>query len=495
MSTPLSTTQAAVPALFADMPVLSGSVHFDTASLQQASTDFGQIVHTRPIAVVKPASVGDITGMVKFAAQKGLKVIPRGMSHSAFGQGQCDGGIVFDMCQFNAVLGADFDCAQPWIEVQAGATWDKLIKFSAAQGYAPPATTDWQKLTVGGTLSTGGVGFMSHMYGLQTDNVIELDVVDGEGMVHTCSPHQNEDLFNAVRAGLGQYGIITRARLALTHMPKKMHVFQFYFSSLDTFCSAMESVTAAAHFECVHAFVVPNEQAAIRTRLSSAKQLDAAQIDSYCTSLGKQDQTWLYFVELVKYDDVAEAESRARILAMQPFAGTVFSSVEPYYEYVTKEPPLIAVEKQKGKTPHPELALMQPAATLEPFLRTTLSDLRPEDMGEGPILIIPVLGKSVCTPMFVRPETELFYFVGILRNAFPATPERVAHLTEQNIALYAQSVELGGNRYPCDSMPEPSDPASWCRHYGSERWQSAQDTKLKYDPRKLFMSNLNIFGR
>src|SRR5262249_30553885 len=64
---------------------------------------------------------------------------------------------------------------------------------------------------VGGTLSVGGIGGMSHLYGMQTDNVLELNVVVADGRELTCSATQNTDLFNAVRAGLGQVGIITRA--------------------------------------------------------------------------------------------------------------------------------------------------------------------------------------------------------------------------------------------------------------------------------------------
>lgn len=38
----------------------------------------------------------------------------------------------------------------------------------------------------------------------------------------TCSKEQNADLFYGVLGGLGQFGIITRARIALQPAPKKV---------------------------------------------------------------------------------------------------------------------------------------------------------------------------------------------------------------------------------------------------------------------------------
>ena len=478
---------------FPDLPSLTGSIHFDSDALQKVSTDFGQIVYTKPLAVVKPKTVQDIVAMIRYAGKHKLKIMSRGMSHSAYGQCQCDGGVVFDMQSFNNILAADFAAPVPWMEAQAGATWDKLIKFSGVAGFAPPTTTDWQMLTMGGTLSTGGVGFMSYQYGLQTDHVLELDVVDGEGTLHTCSVTHKRELFDAVRAGLGQFGVITRARIDLSTMPEEMHVYQMFFTSLSQFAAAVQALMVQKHFECVHAFVVPNQAAAIKTRLSCAK--DLGQLAHYYEQLANSGEKWLFFFELVKYDDADAALSVQKIASLQPVGGQVFSAIEAYYEYITKEPPLIAVEKMRGKTPHPELAVMQSETAFVPFMQQALADLSPEDMGEGPLLIIPVLAQHLTTPMFVHPQTEMFYFIGFLRNAFPGTVERVTQLTQQNLQLYRQSCALGGNRYPCDSIPEPATPAEWATHYGAELWQNMQTVKQRYDPHNVFVSNMNIFER
>jgi hypothetical protein len=44
----------------------------------------------------------------------------------------------------------------------------------------------------------------------------------GKGELVTCSSHTNSELFYAVLGGLGQFGIITRARIALEPAPKRV---------------------------------------------------------------------------------------------------------------------------------------------------------------------------------------------------------------------------------------------------------------------------------
>jgi hypothetical protein len=49
-----------------------------------------------------------------------------------------------------------------------------------AQGKTPPALTGYLDLPVGGTL-IGGVGDTTSALGVQSDNVIDAEVVTGEG--------------------------------------------------------------------------------------------------------------------------------------------------------------------------------------------------------------------------------------------------------------------------------------------------------------------------
>lgn len=52
-------------------------------------------------------------------------------------------------------------------------------------------------------------------------NVAAFSVAAGMGEVVVCSEKQNPDLFYGVLGGLGQFGIITRARISLEPAPAK----------------------------------------------------------------------------------------------------------------------------------------------------------------------------------------------------------------------------------------------------------------------------------
>jgi FAD/FMN-containing dehydrogenase len=62
-----------------------------------------------------------------------------------------------------------------------------------AHRLTPPVFTDYLELSVGGTLSAGGIGGTSPRFGGQVDNVAELEVVTGAGERMVCSPHQRAD--------------------------------------------------------------------------------------------------------------------------------------------------------------------------------------------------------------------------------------------------------------------------------------------------------------
>lgn len=50
----------------------------------------------------------------------------------------------------------------------------------------------------------------------------------GKGEVVTCSEKQNGDLFHGVLGGLGQFGIITRARILLEPAPDMVKAKSFW---------------------------------------------------------------------------------------------------------------------------------------------------------------------------------------------------------------------------------------------------------------------------
>ena len=174
-------SRAATGAPFANLPQLDGELSFDPAVRAQYANDYGHIVHEQPLAVLRPGSVRDIASIVSFARRFGLRIVARGQGHQPFGQAQVSGGIVIDMRSLQQVHTFTADS----VEVDAGVSWRTLLQATLSYGLAPPVLTKFLDLTVGGTLSIGGVGLTSLRHGAQVDQTLETLLL---GVTHRCAP-------------------------------------------------------------------------------------------------------------------------------------------------------------------------------------------------------------------------------------------------------------------------------------------------------------------
>ena len=207
-----------------------GRLSVDPADVREASGDFGGFTLAEPLAVYHPRGAGDVAALVRAAYSRGgLRVSARGHGHSISGQAQAPGGVVVDMSShgemrkpralpaYSAALGGHY------VDVWGGELWVDVLNWTLLHGgLAPRSWTDYLYLSVGGTLSTAGISGQAFHHGPQISNVYELDVVTGKGETVTCSEARNPELFFGALGGLGQLGIITRARIALEPAPRKV---------------------------------------------------------------------------------------------------------------------------------------------------------------------------------------------------------------------------------------------------------------------------------
>ncbi|GMP82646.1 hypothetical protein CsSME_00036863 [Camellia sinensis var. sinensis] len=78
--------------------------------------------------------------------------------------------------------------ARCWmLDVGERRLWIDVLKSTLEYGLAPKSWTDYLYLSVGGTLSNGGISGQAFNHGPQIRNVYELDVVTGKGEILTCS--------------------------------------------------------------------------------------------------------------------------------------------------------------------------------------------------------------------------------------------------------------------------------------------------------------------
>ena len=74
--------------------------------------------------------------------------------------------------------------------------------------------------TVVGMTITGGISWFGRAWGLGSDSVLAVELVDGLGRLRRLSATEDPELFWAIRGGGGDFGIITRIEVALHPAPE-----------------------------------------------------------------------------------------------------------------------------------------------------------------------------------------------------------------------------------------------------------------------------------
>ncbi|KAL2327200.1 hypothetical protein Fmac_020627 [Flemingia macrophylla] len=209
----------------------------DPQTLKLASTDFGHIIHNTPWAVFEPSSVSDISALINFSNSLStpFTIAPRGRAHSTLGQAMAQGdGVVLNMTNlrnFRKGSGISVSCSPSgycYADVGGEQWWIDVLHASLKYGLTPLSFANYLYLTVGGTLSNAGISGRAFRFGPQISNVLELDVVTGKGELVTCSPEKDSKLFFAALGGLGQFGVITRARIPLAPAPTRAKLAKYY---------------------------------------------------------------------------------------------------------------------------------------------------------------------------------------------------------------------------------------------------------------------------
>ncbi|XVE70843.1 hypothetical protein DITRI_Ditri10aG0102900 [Diplodiscus trichospermus] len=466
-----------------------------------AGKDFGGLYSVKPLALIKPSGTEDIARVVKAASQTShLTVAARGNGHSINGQAMSDGGLVIDMgsteenhFRFLTINGS------PYIDVSGGALWeDVLTRCVSRFGLAPRSWTDYLSLTVGGTLSNAGVSGQAFRYGPQTSNVTELEVVTGKGEIKVCSKTQNSELFFGVLGGLGQFGIITRARVKLQPAPDMVRWIRVVYSEFEEFTRDAEFLVTQKEgesFDYVEGFVFSNNDDPVNgwpsVPLDPNHEFNPAHIPRTAGSV-------LYCLEVAfhyRNSDHPSTVDKAigRLLGPLGFVERLQSQVDvSYMEFLLRVKRAEEHAKANGiwDIPHPWLNLFVSKSDIAKFDRTVFKKLVKDGVG-GPMLIYPVLRSKWDNRTSVAlPEGEIFYLVGLLRFV-PKGPS-VEKSVAQNHEIVKWSIKEGLDFKLY--LPHYQSKEDWKRHFGNQ-WTRFVERKASFDPLAILAPGQRIFKR
>lgn len=437
---------------------VQGQVLTDDASLQAVSTDFGRLVVRKPEAVVRPASSEDVARVIRFAGQRGLTVSTRGGGHSQTGQ-SLSHHIVLDMTSLSAIHRVDEQSGV--LICQGGLTWRALVERLAPRGFSPPVLTNNLDVTVGGTLSTAGLGVASWRHGTQADNCLALEVVTGTGEIVRCSAEANRELFDAVRAGMGQFGVITEATLRIRRHKPRTRTFCLLYDDLAAILDDLKTLMTDEPFDYLESWCAPLAQG--------------------FKNVGGQRQAFAqwFFPLQATVEFMETAPEPAEKLKGLKFYRHTHTEDATITEFFTRLDAVFALWKRGGfwDYTHPWMECVLPWQTTPMYLNQLLASLPPQVVVGGHILMWPARGSASTVPLFMRPAGDFVMGFGIL----PAIRKDLVEeaLPRLNMAS-AASMMMGGRRYLSGWIA--FDPTQWKSHYG-EKWPAVVALKKKYDPR------------
>ncbi|MGW7575765.1 FAD-binding protein [Streptomyces sp. NPDC054765] len=453
------------------VPDLDGTLITDAGQLEPYAHDFGGLVKgTRPWAVLTPGSVNDISTMIRYARDNKLKLAVNGRSgtgkdlesHSCYGQAAVTGGIAVDAKGMSRILSTGSDT----VTVEAGVTWAQITDHLLPKGRMLPTLPDYLPLSVGGTLSVGGIGLAMGAQGLIADNVRSMVVVTGTGEVVTTSPTARPDLFRAALAGGGQAGVIVQVTLPTVAAAERATVFSLFYPDVHSFMADSEKLLADRRFQLQGGEM-------IRRRDNSG---------------------WRYKIEAVATYSGGRTPDRNKLLSgLKDIRAEAVIEDCAIRDYLFRLDAFEAALKKGGHwyAPKPWLSLFLPQSQAAAFLQLVEKELTLEGVGAGLVLTYPYQIGKVTVPMAVQPQGPTGYLFDLLRFPDPGTPD-IQRLVDQNRWFYDKAVELGAKRYLVGAVPRMTA-TDWRRHFGPV-YEELSRAKQTYDPGNVLTPGQGFFG-
>ena len=450
---------------FMDVPPLDGVLLLDDASRAADSKDKGNIIHQPPCAVLRPESVRDVQRMIRYCRRYDVKVAVRGQAHTMFGQ-SLSPGLVIE----NGTLNRIHSIGPEGADVDAGVRWKDLIIAAYDQRLTPPVITGYTNLSISGTLSVGGISGRNYA-GAQVDHVRALDVVTGEGNFRRCSMHENRDLFEVMLAGLGQCGVMTRAKMDLVPAKSKARLYNINYADNATFFRDLRTLINRRELNECFSLWVPQ----------------------FSPTPGYQIQAVAYF------DDANPPNDAYLMRGLSVPADQIPHRDFGYLEWVLSVDAQIDFLRATfawDDFVKPWFDVWLPERTVEQYVGEVMPTLTAEDIGPfGFLLIFPLHKSALRRPFFRLPTTgrrEFVYLFDILTVA-PGpgpNPAFAEAMLARNRRLFEKAREAGGTRYPIGALEFKRQ--DWARQYG-ELWPEFVERKQRFDPDNILSPGSGIF--
>jgi len=442
---------------------------FDEETRSRFRSDFGRTVDRMPAAVARCASAEEVAAVIRHCRARKIPVVARGQGHTQSGQSTIENGVLLDTSSLRTIH--DIDEAAEIATVDGGVVWRELVQASLEKGLVPRVLTNNLNVTIAGTCSMAGLGVASFRYGTQADNAVELQVVTGTGEIVVCSREENAELFDAVRCSLGQFGVITRAKIRLRRCQPRVRKYYLLYDDLGALMDDAKKVMDPENstFSSLESWCTPCFQG-IKKIGDGMELAEGVQTFAY----------WMYPLHLtVEYGEGEEPDTRAVLAGLTPYRHLETSDYSQL-EFCSRMDPVFELWRRGGywDMHHPWMETTLPWDTAREFIENVLAITPPQALGPGGhILLWPAYARTSDVPLFMHPPGDFVMGWGIL----PGVPSRFLDRALTQLDLCSDlSIHYGGKRYLSGYITFDTA-EKWAQHYG-DQWPRMQAAKKKFDP-------------
>ena len=192
----------------------------------------------RPDAAVWPATVEEISAILKLANKDRVPVVPRGAGTSLAGLAVPEkGGVILDLGRMNKIISVSV--TDRLAVVQPGVVYADLERALAPHDFFfPPDPASGTVATLGGNVATNAGGIKGAKYGTTKDYVLSLQVVLPDGRVmrtgsKCMKSSSGYDLTKLFVGSEGTLGVVTEITLKINPKPSLTSTAMATFEDLE----------------------------------------------------------------------------------------------------------------------------------------------------------------------------------------------------------------------------------------------------------------------
>mgnify|MGYP001379401484 CR=1 FL=1 len=202
-----------------------------------------------PMIVVLPETTEQVSRVLAYCHEQGIKIVPRGAGTSLSGGAlPLEDGITLGLGKFNRIL--DIDYGNRCVTAQPGVTNLALTQAVSADGfYYAPDPSSQIACSIGGNVAENSGGVHCLKYGLTANNLlgIEMVLMDGE-VVRIGGKHLDAggyDLLGVVTGSEGLLGVITEVTVRILRSPATARALLIGFPSSESAGDCVAAIIAA----------------------------------------------------------------------------------------------------------------------------------------------------------------------------------------------------------------------------------------------------------